>query len=87
MSDRIKQLEDELARVQDKLNQALYVAALKVKEAEEERDKLREELESARIVLAAARLTRKKGGLNTYGLALGLIESLEDYDERFGGRE
>ncbi len=83
-------VEDELARVCEDLEKSQMGRALESVQAtrlQAERDKLREELESARIVLAAARLTRKKGGLNTYGLALGLIESLEDYDERFGGRE
>lgn len=70
-TDAVVTLKDAFALIEDR------------KRLERELVGVSEELELARAVVAAARLTMKRGGLNTYGLALGLAEHVEAYDERY----
>lgn len=74
-------LEDELARVRD----ALADARSELNKTEDERDTLRESLESAEMVIDLAEDTIP-AGLNTHGVCLGLPVAVRQYRERFGGR-
>jgi hypothetical protein len=75
-------MEDELARVRKELGHTQYVANLKVQEVASERDKLREELESARRILDDLQVACEDE------IDLPELETLiVNHKRRFGGRD